>query len=347
MAKPTLNDVASAAGVSRATASRALSGYGRISPITVSAVKAAAEKIGYQPNAIAQSMRAGKTRTIGLVIITDFTNVFFNRATKGIVDTARAMGYQVLIFNTNEDVVLEREAIITLTQKRVDGLIVVPSTAEGHEHLISLTKSRTPLVIIDRVLPGVKATSITTDDASSCEAAVDSAVALGHRHLAFLVATPTVSGYQSDVPQLLNSAIESRVKGFLAGTQKQKKIRADWIFCDESPETALEAAAKLCDSPMRPSVIFTSNNDMAQAVLKVVAERDLIIGKDISLVTVDDSTWLEAIYPGITVIQRPVDELAQLAVTKLVAQMETSSKRVETILLPTKLVTRGSIADLS
>ena len=347
MAKPTLNDVASAAGVSRATASRALSGYGRISPITVSTVKAAAEKIGYQPNAIAQSMRAGKTRTIGLVIITDFTNVFFNRATKGIVDTARSLGYQVLIFNTNEDVALEREAITTLIQKRVDGLIVVPSTAEGHEHLISLTRSKTPLVIIDRVLPGVKATTITTDDAMSCEAAVDFAVEAGHRQLAFLIATPNVDGFQAEKPLLMNSAIESRVNGFSAGALKHKGVRSQWVFSDEEPDTSVSAVLSLLDSPLRPSIIFTSNNDMAQAVLKATFDRGLTIGKDISLVTVDDSTWLEAIQPGIAVVRRPVDELAQLAVAQLVNQMENASTRAQSTLLPTELVARGSIARLN
>jgi LacI family transcriptional regulator len=347
VSKPTLNDVARAAGVSRATASRALSDYGRIAPETVTAVKKAAERIGYQPNEIARSMRAGKTKTIGLVIIADFTNVFFDRATKGIVDTARALGYQVLIYNTNEDVELEREAIATLTQKRVDGLIVVPSTSEGHEHLVALTKAGTPLVVIDREVPGVKATTITTDDASSCEAAVDAAVAQGHTKLGFLVATPTVSGFQSKMPVLQNSAIESRVRGFQSGAKKHKGVKATWCFSDESPATTIAAAESLLDSPAAPTIIFTSNNDMALAMLKVVGQRGLTIGKDISLVTVDDSAWLEAVTPGITVIERPVDELAELAVRKLVGLMEKTSTRVDATLLPTRLISRGSIATLN
>jgi LacI family transcriptional regulator len=347
VSKPTLNDVAKAAGVSRATASRALSEYGRISPHTVSVVKKAAERIGYQPNEIARSMRAGTTKTIGLVIIADFTNVFFDRATKGIVDTARALGYQVLIYNTNEDVALEREAITTLTQKRVDGLIVVPSTSEGHEHLIELTKAGTPLVIIDREVPGVTATTITTDDATSCEAAVDVAVAQGHTTLGFLIATPTVTGFQSKMPVLQNSAIESRVRGFAAGAKKHKKVKAAWCFADESPEATLAAAHSLFDSSTPPSIIFTSNNDMALAVLKAAGERGLSIGRDISLVTVDDSAWLEAVNPGITVIERPVDELAELAVRKLVDLIEKKSTRVDATLLPTKLIRRGSIATLT
>ena len=347
VSKPTLNDVATAAGVSRATASRALSSYGRVSGSTVAMVKQIADEMGYQPNEIARSMRAGKTRTIGLVIIADFTNVFFDRATKGIVDTARDLGYQVLIYNTNEDVALEREAITTLTQKRVDGLIVVPSTDEGHEHLIALTKTSTPLVIIDRELSGVNATMIVTDDATSCEAAVHEAFELGHRSMGFLIATPAATGFQEIRPELQNSAIESRVRGFLAATKKHREIRAQWAFSEESPETALSAARHLLDSDIAPSIIFTSNNDMALAVLKVAGERGLTIGKQVSLVTVDDSPWLDAITPGITVISRPVAELAELAVRKLAAQMEKSATKPEVVLLPTQLISRGSVANLT
>jgi LacI family transcriptional regulator len=86
---------------------------------------------------------------------------------------------------------------------------------------------------------------------------------------------------------------------------------------------------------------------MALAMLKVVGQRGLTIGKDISLVTVDDSAWLEAVTPGITVIERPVDELAELAVRKLVGLMEKTSTRVDATLLPTRLISRGSIATLN
>jgi LacI family transcriptional regulator len=86
---------------------------------------------------------------------------------------------------------------------------------------------------------------------------------------------------------------------------------------------------------------------MVLAALTVIGERGLTIGKDISLVTVDDSAWLDAIVPGITVIQRPVDQLAELAVRKLAEQIEEKNPTIEDIILPTKLIARGSIAKLN
>ena len=346
MKRPTINDVAALAGVSRATASRAMSDYGRISADTVERVKLAAQELGYQANAVAQSMRAGNTKTLGLVVIADFTNVFFDRATKGIVDAARAHGYEVIISNTDENIAIEREAINTLLQKQVDGLIVVPSTAAEHNHLSPASRQNKPLVIIDRMVPDANATSITTNDFESCEAAVKDAVSKGHKNLAFLIATSTIEGFDSAKPALRNSTIEDRVNGYMNGVTASGTKHAQWVYCSENPQIAEAAVASLLDSKTPPSVIFTSNNDMALAVLKVAGNRQLVLGKDISLVTVDDSQWLEAISPGITVVERPVDEVARLAVEKLLEHINNKAKKPEKIVLPTRLISRGSVANL-
>ena len=345
MKKPTINDVAAAAGVSRATASRALSDYGRISEATRNQVKRAAESIGYTPNQVARSMRAGTTKTIGLVIIADFTNVFFDRATKGIVDAARANGYEVLISNTDENLEVEREAIQTLIEKQVDGLIVVPSTAAVHDHLHEKARNNTPLVTIDRVVPGINATSITTNDFESCDAAVKVAHERGHKNMAFLIATHTVKTPQADRPVLQNSTIEDRVNGFMNAVQDAKIKNPTWVFSPDNPEQAQGAVEALMSSKNPPSIIFTSNNDMALAVLKTATKLGKNIPEQISLVTVDDSQWLEAITPGIAVVERPVDELAKIAVEKLIEHINNKGKKTEKIVLETKLLTRGSIKD--
>ncbi len=346
MKKPTINDVAAAAGVSRATASRALSDYGRISEDTRNLVKAAANKIGYTPNQVARSMRAGNTKTIGLVIIADFTNVFFDRATKGIVDTARANGYEVLITNTDENLEVEREAIQTLLEKQVDGLIVVPSTAAVHDHLDAQNRGNKPLVTIDRMVPGINATSITTNDFESCEKAVTEAKQKNHTNMAFLIATSTVKEPQEEKPVLQNSTIEDRVNGFMNGVIDNKIKNPTWIYSPDDPDKAEQAITQLLKTKNPPTIIFTSNNDMALAVMRTANKLGLNIPNDISLVTVDDSQWLEAIAPGIAVVERPVDELAKLAVEKLIEHINNKTKKPEKIVLPTNLLTRGSIKNL-
>jgi LacI family transcriptional regulator len=345
---PTIIDVAERAGVSRATASRAMGGYGRIAAQTVEQVRQAAAELGYRPNEVARAMRQGRTRTIGLVIIADFTNAFFDRATKSIVDAAKARGYQVLITNTDEDIAAERQAIETLVDKQVDGLIVVPSTAAVHDHLASIQNSRKPLVLLDRRVDGIIATTITTDDFSGTEAAVRHAFALGHRRFGFLVAAAGNYGHSKERPAVLISSVEDRINGFMSGCADLgiKPKQQSWMFCEDNSKDPEAAVAKLLDQPKAPTVILTSNNDMALALLKTAGNRRLVIGKDISLITVDDSQWAAAMAPGLTVVARPVENLGAIAVEKLLAEIDSPGQKAEKIVLPTELIARGSVANL-
>ncbi len=345
---PTIIDVAELAGVSRATASRAMGGYGRIAESTVVQVRAAAEQLGYRPNEVARAMRRGRTKTIGLVIIADFTNAFFDRATKAIVDAAKARGYQVLITNTDEDIAAERQAIETLIDKQVDGLIVVPSTAAVHDHLIKIQKSGKPMVLLDRRLEGIIATSVTTDDFIGAEAAVRHAVAMGHKRIGFLVAAAGNFGHSAERPALLISSVEDRVNGFMSACADVgiKPKQQSWMFCEDNPRDPEIAVAKLLDQSRTPTIIIASNNDMALALLKTAGNRKMAIGRDISLITFDDSQWAEAMAPGLTVVARPVEEVGAIAVEKLLAEIDSPGQPAEKIVLPTELIARGSVANL-
>ena len=345
---PTIIDVAARAGVSRATASRAMGNYGRIAQETVLLVRKAADELGYRPNQVARAMRQGNTKTLGLVVIADFTNAFFDRATKAIVDAAKARGYQVLITNTDEDIQAERQAVETLLEKQVDGFIVVPSPGSSHKHLLKKSLGGKPVVLIDRKLSGINATSVITDDFSGADKAVRHAASMGHQRLGFLIAAAGVKGFSSNQPSELISCVEDRVNGFAEGAKSSgiKEKQQQWIFCEDLP-SAEEAINKLLDSVNAPSVIFTSNNDMALAVLKVAGKRQLVIGKDLSLVTIDDSQWAAAMTPGITVVARPVEELGQIAVDQLISEISQPDRRVEDIVLPTELIARGSVANLN
>jgi LacI family transcriptional regulator len=345
---PTIIDVARVAGVSPATASRALANYGRVAAATIVRVKQAAEEIGYRPNELARSMRSGSTRTIGLVIISDFTNAFFDRATKAIVDTARSRGYQVLISHTDEDIDVERRAVRTLLDKQVDGLIIVPSLARDHSHLSSNSLGGKPVVLIDRLAQEIDATSVTTNDFSGARAAVRHAVSLGHERLGFLISAFGVEGFTSARPELMLTVVSDRAAGFAHGSEVSgiPPHQQQWVYSQDLPVVSESAVAYLLDQPQPPTIIFTSNNDMALAVLTVAGNRGLRIGHDLSLVTVDDSQWAAAMRPGITVIARPVEHLGRLAVEHLVARIDTPTIAREAIVLPTELLERDSVANL-
>ena len=341
----TIGDVAEAAGVSPATVSRALAGYGRISKETVEHVRAVAESIGYRPNALAVAMRAGKTKTIGLVIISDFTNAFFDRATKSIIDRAQELGFRVLIQHSDEDVSVERVAIDTMLQHQVDGIILVPASTTKHSHLTSKKLNGKPVVIIDRKLDVRRYTTVTTGDEVAAKEAVLYAAEKGHKNLGFLIAVPGITGLSTGQPEIPITSVQERVDGFAQGV-KRSKATSVWVYCEDKEDVSESAVEKLLDSPKAPTVVFTSNNDMLLAVLKVAGKRGLTIGKNLSVVSFDDSPWAAAMVPGITVIARPVEELGHIAVTELVEAIEGNTKPKE-IVLPASLIKRGSVANLS
>lgn len=341
---PTLNDVAELAGVSRATASRALAGYGRISDSTVRVVEAAAQKLGYKPNEVARAMRAGKTKTIGLVVISDFTNAFFDRATKAIIDAAKQNGYQTLVSHTDEQVANEKRAVQTLLEKRVDGLIVVPSSDTDHEHLLPEQLSSTPLVLIDRRLEGGNFTSITTGDYQGSIEAVSYAHGRGHRQMGFLVAVPGLLKNTTTWPHIPISTVLDRANGFHAAIKKFK-IKAKLVFCHDSQEGAETAVEAMLSAANPPTIIFTSNNDMLLAVLRVAGKLGITIGKKLSVVSFDDSPWTAAMSPAITVISRPVDELGSRAVSALLDQINGQAPAGD-VVMPTLLIERDSVARL-
>lgn len=339
---PTINDVAQRAGVSRATASRALAGYGRISEDTTKLVREAAESLGYRPNEVARAMRAGKTKTIGLVVISDFTNAFFDRATKAIIDAAKQHGYQTVVSHTDENIENERQAVQTLVEKRVDGLILVPSSDTDHEHLRSSRLGQTPLVLIDRKLEATNFPAVTTGDYLGAIEAVEYAHKLGHRKMAFIVAVPGVVGATSQRPHIPISTVVERTNGFEAAIRR-RSLSSQMLFCEDSQTGAEAAVEALLSKPDRPTIVFTSNNDMLLAVLRVAGKLKITIGKELSVISFDDSPWAAAMSPAITVISRPVDELGRLAVELLIKQMS-GEKGLQSITLPTSLVKRDSVA---
>ena len=345
---PTLVSVAAAAGVSRATASRALSDYGRVGAKTAAHVRKIADELGYLPNQMAQAMRLGRTRTIGLVIISNFTNAYFDRATKAIVDAAGEAGFQVLVANTAENIAAEREAVSSLLEKHVDGLIVVPIPLGNHEHLLSPALRNTPIVLFDRKAEGVTASTFTTDDFTSCAAAIEYAASLGHRSIGCLVRVAGIAEVTDVQPDGIISSIMNRIDGVKKGAAAAglSATNIQWKFVPASLEVAQSGVEQMLDSPHPPTFIFTSNNDMLLAVLAVAQKRGLIIGRDLSLITVDDSPWAAVLGGGLTVVARPVEQLATEAVAGLLRAIEQPEEPAHDVVLPTSLLIRQSVVDL-
>lgn len=342
-----LLDVARRAGVSRATAARALGGYGLVGDETRERVHAAARELNYSANVVARAMRAGRTLTIG-VVIADISNSFFSYATRAIIDTAAQAGYQTLVINTDDDLAREVDAVRVLVEKRVDGLILVASSRQHYEHLVQDGELSTPLVLLDRRVDGLDVATVTTDDHSGAEAAIDLFFDRGHRRIGLLVATAAATASHEAALGEVVSTVSDRLAGALAAIKRHRMELPPQLvrYSRSEVESAREGALELLAQEPRPTAILATNEEMALGVLAACSEIELNIGRDVSLVSFDDSPWAKVVTPAISVVKRPVYELGNAAVTSLIAEIR-GENRATAIELPTTLIDRRSVADLA
>lgn len=338
-----LIDVARRAEVSRATAARALGGYGLVTDATRERVMAAAADLNYRVNELARSMRSGRSLTIG-VVVADISNSFFNSAIRAIIETASGAGYQILVLNTDDDIEKERNAVRVLLEKRVDGLIVVPAAQNDIEHLLAANEPEVPVVLLDRRVDSADIDFVTTDDRVAAETAIRHFAAAGHTQIGLLVATASVAGYSRTMPDSVVSTVRDRVEG-ATSTADELGLALDpeWTrFCQSSIEIAHQAVAEILSSPERPTAILATNEEMALGALGAARELGLEVGEDLSLIAFDEAPWTVVFRPPLSVIRRPVSKLGAAAVELLLKKIDDNSYRSSQV-LASELVARKSV----
>ncbi|MFP3043226.1 LacI family transcriptional regulator [Treponema primitia] len=160
----TIRDVAAAAGVSTATVSRALApdSTGRVSEKTRLRVSLAVKKLGYRPNQMARSLKTRSTRTVA-IIAPELSNDFFMDLAEGVERVLDAQGYTMLISSSANSVEEERKRISVLTDRMVDGMVVIPAGAQG-KHLKAIARRGFPLVLVDRLVEGIDLDAVLSDN---------------------------------------------------------------------------------------------------------------------------------------------------------------------------------------
>jgi LacI family transcriptional regulator len=349
--RPTLRDVADAAGVSRATAGRALSHYGNVNPVLVERVFDAAERLNYRPNAIARSMRQQSTKTVGFVGA-DIENAFFASVVRGIADTAEAAGFELIITNTDENQAAEKKKIAMLLEKQVDGLLISPSAGASFEHIDELLAIGVPAVLLDRTIPNSHFDAVFVDGEKAGAQAAQHLLDLGHRDVEIIAeTTPAVV---EEILSMLNAhdhlnAAEyrqssSRLIGFLRTLQRAGiPIRRENILSGQgySEENARVAVFKRF-SASAPTALFATDYLMTTSALRALRDLGTRIPEDVSFIGFDDQTWSSIMTPPLTVISQPVYEIGKLATEILIRRIHGESFAPVCINPPTELIVRAS-----
>jgi LacI family transcriptional regulator len=330
---PTLEDVAKAAGVHKATASRALNPAtdSRVSEQTVRRVRAVAQRLGYTPNALAQGLRTARTSTIG-VVLPDLTNPLFPPIVRGIEDVLAARGYVALLANTDNDDEREITHIDALRARRVDGFIVATARRD-HPLLEAMALEGVAIVLVNRTTDRHDISAVLGNEAAGIAAAVDHLVELGHTSIAHLAG-----------PHQLSTGT-TRADAFRAAMRAHglRTRRADVVECDGYTVAAgLVGTRELVATNRSFTAIVAANDMIAVGALQAMHADGLRCPDDVSIVGFNDMPFVDQLSPPLTTVRLPQYEVGVQAAQLLLDRLANPGSSAKTVILPVALVARGS-----
>jgi LacI family transcriptional regulator len=329
----TIADVAKRAGVSKMTVSRVINGSGYISQETRERVEKAIQELDYIPNSLARSLRFKRTRTIGLVL-TDITNPFFTTLARGVEDAASEHGFSVIFCNTDESGEEESRYVNVLTQKQVDGLLLVP-TAGTPDSIMFLENRRLPFVLLDRRVPDHRVDVVRCDSEQAAFVLVNHLLSLGHQRIAAL-------GGSAHITSSTDRVAGYRRALHAAGLEHEAR-RA--FFSSFTIEGGYLAAKKALAMQPSPTALFAANNFIAIGAFRALREAGLGVPDDLSLVSFDDLPVVIGSDPFLTIVEQPAYDMGYRATQLLLERLEDNGPaEPQDIILPVKLIIRASSA---
>lgn len=347
----TVIDVARAAGVSVATAARALGGYGSVSQASRRKVDEAAARLGYTPNMVARSMITGSTKTIG-VIVADIENQFFQLVLRGVSRVLSEAGFDLVLANTEESIEVERRSLRVMTSRRVDGLILSPTEVADVAQIRAVADSGIPVVLLDRRLRGLKVDSVGIRNRAASHEATTYLLDRGHRQIAVVTgggaehAEELRSGNVGRLRRMSATTLGTRTAGYLEAIQAAGIAHVpDYVVANGFRQSdARTAARELMRLPQPPTAIMAFDSLLNLGVLQGLGDAGVRCPDQVSLIGFDDAPWAEVVDPPLTVIAQPTEEIGALAARQLLDRLGGESGAPMNHRLPVRLIERQSVA---
>lgn len=327
-----IRKVAELAGVSVATVSRTLRMPERVSPATRDRVLAAVEQAGYRPNLMAVQFRSRKTRNL-VVLVPVIANVFFARVISGIQEAAQAIDYRVLLCDTlgREDVEIAYAELVRAHQ--ADGLIQLrafdPFSNSGPQG-----EGLPPMVNACEILDVPPCPTVRLDNRAAAHEMTEHLLGLGHRRIGL------IKGPQG------SPLTRERIAGYEDALRQAGVAPDPTLLCrgNFTLQSGYDAAGQLLGNIERPTAIFCENDEMAIGAIKRIREAGLGVPQDISVAGFDDIPFAAFCDPPLTTIAQPAEAFGRHAVEMLVAQFAHQPLETAHLVLPHRLVIRGSTA---
>lgn len=306
----TLKDVSLLAGVSLTTVSHVVNATRPVSDGARERVEAAIRQTGYTPNTLARSLKMSATHTIG-VAVQDIRNPHFTEIVYALEARARERGFTILLSDFGDDPVREREALRVFVERRVDGLVIAP-TSSGAEALAWLHKNGVPIVQIDRVADS-GFDSIAVTNIAATRRLTGHLCEIGHRRIAMLTGRAGLSTTRERLSGYRRALADAGIA-----------LDPDLIVEGGSEsETARLATHALMEQADPPTALVAGNNLKALGALRALRERDLAVPGDVALVSFDDFAWADLFEPRLTTMAQPCRAIGERAVELLLERIAT------------------------
>ncbi len=341
MKRPTQVDVARLAGVSTATVSYVVSGRagGRvaISENTRQRVLAAVAELGYLPDARAQSLASGNTKTIGLIML-DINNPHFWETVGGVEQEARASGYHILLSSINSDNEYAEDIFKNLSHRRIDGLILmgnlIDQSEDARNTLTQLLKRHLPIVEISDHSSNHNVDQVVSDYRGATLEVMAHLLSLHHRRIGLIYGVAT--------PELGEDRLHAYQESLqVAGLPVDPGLI---IECGPTIEDGYQAARQLLEQPARPTALLAINDLLAIGILRAAGDLNLSVPSDLSLAGYDDIPMAKYLLPRLTTATKDATRLGREAAKLLLARLSDPYRPCERVRVPSHLIIRESIA---
>jgi LacI family transcriptional regulator len=328
-----VREVAKKAGVSVGTVSNVLNTPDKVSDKTIKKVQAAIDQLGFVRNDAARQLRAGKSKSIGLLVL-DVRNPFFTDVARGAEDAANEHNMSVLLANSDETEDREHRFLDLFEQQRVAGLLVSPVALDLGE--LKKTRDRgTPVVLVDRQSEDKSFSSVSVDDVAGGQMAVEHLISIGKKKIMF-------AGGPVKIQQ-----ISDRLDGAKRASAAVKKVSLEILKTKnltvlEGRAVGLEILGRPAEK--RPDAIFAANDLLALGIMQaLIVSPDVSIPKDIALVGYDDISFAGSAIIPLTSIRQPSMLIGAQAVELLMEETEKSEQsKPRQIVFQPELVVRES-----
>ncbi|RSM90480.1 LacI family transcriptional regulator [Kibdelosporangium aridum] len=330
---PSIKDVAVRAGVSIGTVSNVLNRPDKVAEATRDQVLAAIAELGFVRNSSAAQLRAGTSRSLGLIVL-DMANPFFHDVAKGVEDVATELGYAVVLCNSDEQATREDRYLQVLEEQRVRGVLITPVEVSS-ERLDALRRRGTPTVLVDRHDPRANCCSVAVDDVAGGELAGGHLLAKGHERIAFFTGPLAIQQCADRLEGLRN---------VVADSGRDPDMAIDVIELPAlKARISYEAARDLFERTTDITAAFCANDLLALGLLRAAVSTGRRVPQDIAILGYDDIEFAADAAVPLSSIRQPTLQIGRNAAQLLLEECDNPDTHAhQQVMFKPELVVRDS-----